>query len=157
MSSSGDVSLIASLNNVSSMLNRYFAIAIFIFGTIGNVLNCLILLQPTLRSNPCSLFFLVSSIAHLTFIYSGLTTRMLSGWAVDLTNTIGWLCKLRAQWKMPTEVWSSFCLFQPFSMRSYSIVTKPISSTRHSNVMDAQNCVASSRQCLMHLSLQQYQ
>jgi hypothetical protein len=41
------------------------------------------------------LFFLVSSIAHLSFIFSGLTTRMLAGWAVDLTNTIGWLCKLR--------------------------------------------------------------
>jgi hypothetical protein len=39
--------------------------------------------------------FLFSSIAHLIFIYAGLTTRMLSGWAVDLTNTIGWLCKLR--------------------------------------------------------------
>jgi hypothetical protein len=77
------------------MLNRYFSIVIFIFGTIGNVLNCLILAQPTLRSNPCALFFLFSSFAHLTFIYAGLTTRMLSGWAVDLTNTIGWLCKLR--------------------------------------------------------------
>jgi hypothetical protein len=77
------------------MLNRYFAIFIFIFGTIGNVLNFLILSQPTLRSNPCALFFLFSSVAHLSFIYSGLTTRMLSGWAADLTNTIGWLCKLR--------------------------------------------------------------
>jgi hypothetical protein len=95
MSSSFDVSLIASLGNISAMLNRYFAIAIFIFGTIGNILNCLILSQATLRSNPCALFFLVSSIAHLSFIYSGLTTRMLSGWADDLTNTIGWLCKLR--------------------------------------------------------------
>ena len=78
-----------------TILNRYFAIVIFIFGTIGNILNCFILSQRTLRSNPCALFFLVSSIAHLIFIYSGLTTRMLSGWADDLTNTIGWLCKLR--------------------------------------------------------------
>jgi hypothetical protein len=77
------------------MLNRYFAIAIFIFGTIGNVLNCLILSQRNLRSNPCALFFLFSSIAHLSFIYAGLTTRMLSGWAVDLSSTIGWLCKIR--------------------------------------------------------------
>jgi hypothetical protein len=95
MSSSVDMSLIASLNNVSDMLNRYFGILIFIFGTIGNILNCFTLSQPTLRSNPCALFFLFSSIAHLSFILSGLTTRILSGWAADLTNTIGWLCKLR--------------------------------------------------------------
>jgi hypothetical protein len=95
MSSSADVNLIASLNNVSAMLNRYFAIVIFIFGTIGNILNLFVLAQPTLRSNPCALFFLFSSIAHLSFIYSGLTTRILSGWAADLTATIGWLCKLR--------------------------------------------------------------
>jgi hypothetical protein len=95
MASSVDVSFIASLSNVSAMLNRYFAIFIFIFGTIGNVLNFFVLSQPTLRSNPCALFFLVSSIAHLSFIFSGLTTRMLAGWAADLTNTIGWLCKLR--------------------------------------------------------------
>ncbi len=95
MSSSADASLIASLTDVSNTLNRYFAIVIFIFGTIGNILNFFTLLQPTLRSNPCALFFLFSSIGHLIFIYSGLTTRMLSGWAADLTNTIGWLCKLR--------------------------------------------------------------
>jgi len=95
MSSSADASLIASLSNVMAMLNRYFSIFIFIFGTIGNVLNFFVLGQPALRSNPCALLFLLSSFAHLSFIYSGLTTRMLSGWAADLTNTIGWLCKLR--------------------------------------------------------------
>jgi hypothetical protein len=89
------MSLIATLSYVSSILNRYFAIAIFIFGTIGNILNCLIFSQRNLRSNPCSLFFLVSSIANLSYIYTGLTTRMLTGWAIDLTATIGWLCKLR--------------------------------------------------------------
>jgi hypothetical protein len=95
MSSSVDMSLIASLTNVSNILNRYLAIFIFIFGTIGNILNFFTLSQLTLRSNPCALFFLFSSIAHLSFILSGLTTRILSGWAADLTNTIGWLCKLR--------------------------------------------------------------
>jgi len=84
------------LSNVMAMLNRYFSIFIFIFGTIGNVLNLFVLSQPTLRSNPCALFFLVSSIANLSFIYSGLIPRMLAGWAADLTNTIGCLCKLRA-------------------------------------------------------------
>ncbi|CAF4662290.1 unnamed protein product, partial [Rotaria sp. Silwood1] len=34
-------------------------------------------------------------MASLTSIVSGLTTRMLAGYAVDLTNTIDWLCKFR--------------------------------------------------------------
>jgi hypothetical protein len=94
--SSSDADTIAAWNNISDGINRYFSIFIFLFGTIGNVLNVLVLSRPTLRTNPCSLFFLISSIANMIAILSGLTTRMLSGWAVDLTNTIDWLCQLRA-------------------------------------------------------------
>ncbi|CAF3426682.1 unnamed protein product [Rotaria socialis] len=93
---STDTSAIASWNNISANINRYFSIVIFLFGTIGNILNIIILSQRQLRTNPCSLFFLISSMANLSAILSGLTTRMLSGWALDLTNTIDWLCKLRA-------------------------------------------------------------
>jgi hypothetical protein len=39
--------------------------------------------------------FLVSSVAGLIMIISGLTTRLTAGWAVDLSETIGWLCKIR--------------------------------------------------------------
>lgn len=94
--SSNITNLILSLNNVSSQLNRYFSIFIFISGIFGNLLNCLVLSQRSLRTNPCSFLFLISSIASLISILSGLTTRMLAGYAVDLTNTISWLCKLRA-------------------------------------------------------------
>ncbi|CAF1637153.1 unnamed protein product [Rotaria magnacalcarata] len=94
--SSTDTSAIASWNNLSDEFNRYFSIIIFLFGTIGNILNIIVLSQRQLRTNPCSLFFLISSIANLSAILSGLTTRMLSGWALDLTNTIDWLCKTRA-------------------------------------------------------------
>ncbi|CAF2854861.1 unnamed protein product [Rotaria sp. Silwood2] len=87
--------LILSLNNMSTQLNRYCSVFIFIFGVLGNILNCIVLSQRPLRKNPCSFFFLISSMANLTSILSGLTTRMLAGYAVDLTNTIDWLCKLR--------------------------------------------------------------
>ncbi|CAF3336469.1 unnamed protein product [Rotaria sp. Silwood1] len=83
------------LNSISSQLNRYFSIFIFIFGVIGNILNCIVLSQRPHRTNPCSFYFLISSMASLTSIVSGLTTRMLAGYAVDLTNTIDWLCKFR--------------------------------------------------------------
>ena len=88
--------LILRLNDVSTQLNRYFSIFIFIFGIVGNILNCLVLSQRALRTNPCSFCFLISSIASFISILSGLATRMLAGYAVDLTNTITWLCKLRA-------------------------------------------------------------
>jgi hypothetical protein len=94
--SSSDADAIAAWNNNSAQINRYFSIVIFLFGTIGNILNTFVLSQRELRTNPCSLLFLISSISNLVAILSGLTSRMLSGWALDLTNTIDWLCKLRA-------------------------------------------------------------
>jgi len=82
-------------NNATTQLNRYFSICIFLFGIIGNILNILVLSQRNLRSNPCASLFLVSSIASLVAIFSGLFTRTTAGWAIDLTATITWLCQLR--------------------------------------------------------------
>ncbi|CAF3405401.1 unnamed protein product [Rotaria sp. Silwood1] len=90
------VNLITSLNIAATSINRYVSIFIYIFGTIGNLLNILVLSQRTLRSNPSSIFFLFSSIAGLFVIISGLTGQMLSSYAADLTLTIDWICKLRS-------------------------------------------------------------
>jgi hypothetical protein len=90
-----DANLITTLNNVSIQMNRYLSILIFVFGISGNILNIVIFLHRTLRSNSCASLFLVTSIVNIICIVSGLTSRMLSGWAADLTNTIGWLCKMR--------------------------------------------------------------
>lgn len=87
--------LIASINNATVQLNRYIPLVIFFSGIIGNLLNIFVLSRRTLRTNPCAFFFLVSSIAGLVAIVSGLTTRLTAGWAVDLSETISWLCKLR--------------------------------------------------------------
>jgi len=94
-SSNATADLIASLNNASNTLNRYIPIFIYIFGIIGNFLNVLVLSQRTLRSNPSAAFFVISSIAGLIAILSGLTSRMMAGYAVDLTNTVNWICILR--------------------------------------------------------------
>ena len=93
---SSDAEFIVSINNISAQINRYFSIFIFLFGVTGNILNILVLFQRSFRSNPCAVLFLVSSVADLVAIISGLTSRMLSGWAADLTNTDRCLCKLRA-------------------------------------------------------------
>jgi hypothetical protein len=94
MSSTNDTNLIDLLDCISEQLNRYIAIVIFIFGTVGNILNCLVLSQRTLRTNPCALLFLVSSFVDLISILFGLTTRILAGWNLDPTTTINWICKI---------------------------------------------------------------
>ncbi|CAF3125293.1 unnamed protein product [Rotaria sp. Silwood2] len=94
-SSNATIDFSAYLNNASNLLNRYLPIFIYIFGTAGNLLNVLVLSQRTLRSNTSAIFLLISSIAGLIVILSGLTSRMMSGYTTDLTLTIGWICKLR--------------------------------------------------------------
>ena len=93
--SSSDLSLISTLNSLTPHLNRYLSIIILLFGTVGNILNCIALSQRGLRSNPCASLFLASSVASLITLISGVAVRLLAGWSLDLTDTIGWLCKLR--------------------------------------------------------------
>ncbi|CAF1201258.1 unnamed protein product [Adineta steineri] len=90
-----NITFINYVNQLSSDLDRYLSIAILLFGTIGNILNCLALSQRPLRSNPCVFFFLTSSIASIITLISGVLVRLLSGWSADLTNTVNWLCKVR--------------------------------------------------------------
>lgn len=94
-SNSSDAIAIAHLNFLASQMNRYLSIAILLFGTIGNLLNCLTLSQRILRSNPCAAHFLGSSVANLVALISGATVRLLAGWGADLTETISWICKVR--------------------------------------------------------------
>ncbi|CAF3643772.1 unnamed protein product [Rotaria sp. Silwood1] len=88
--------IMETLNSTSAPLTCYFSLFIFFFGTIGNSLNILVLTQRSIRSNPCVFLFLISSIANLISILSGLPPRILSTWQLDLTATNDILCKLRA-------------------------------------------------------------
>ncbi|CAF5148963.1 unnamed protein product, partial [Rotaria sp. Silwood1] len=92
---SSNTMIIITLSVISAQLNRYLSIVILLFGVVGNLLNCLALSQRTLRSNPCALLFLASSIASLITLISGVAVRLLAGWTIDLTDSIGWLCKFR--------------------------------------------------------------
>ena len=96
MALDNDDERIHSLNFVSVQLNRFLSPTVFIFGVVGNILNCLVLSQRTLRSNPCALLFLVSSFIDLISIVIGLPPRILAGWNLDPTAKISSLCKLRA-------------------------------------------------------------
>ena len=81
---------------ISLQLYRYVPIAELLLGTFGNIMNVLIFMRPSLRSNPCSFYFWISSINNLFYLYVGLLTRMLaSGWSLDPTQKSNILCKLR--------------------------------------------------------------
>jgi hypothetical protein len=123
MSSLSEASLIASLNNVITQINRYFGIFIFLFGVVGNTANIFILSQPPLRSNPCTWLFLVASIANFIAILAGLDSRFLSTWGADLTNTNQFLCKLRA-----------FLLFNGITVGAWLITLATIDRWLSSNI-----------------------
>ncbi|CAF3587378.1 unnamed protein product [Rotaria socialis] len=92
--STTDVRIIL-INNISLQLNHYITLFVFLFGTVGNVLNIIVLSQPLLRRTPCAVYFLGSSVASLGIIIIGLPSRMIAGKISDLTNTSSYLCKSR--------------------------------------------------------------
>ncbi|CAF4658203.1 unnamed protein product, partial [Rotaria sp. Silwood2] len=98
------------LVNISLQLNRSVPILQLILGTFGNIMNILIFTRRSLRTNPCSHYFLASSINNLFVLYVALLTRLLSsGWKIDPSNSNIVLCKLRIFF-----VYSSLCLIQWF-------------------------------------------
>jgi hypothetical protein len=96
MASSTNAQEIQLFNSISDQLNRYLAPLILIFGVFGNILNCLVFSQKRFRVNSCAYLFLIASVINLISLICGLSTRILSGWSMDPTNTVNWLCKGRA-------------------------------------------------------------
>jgi hypothetical protein len=88
--------IIQTLPVISLQLNRIVPIFQIILGTFGNIMNILIFTRRSLRTNPCSSYFLASSINNLFVLYVATLTRLLSsGWKIDPSNTSNVLCKLR--------------------------------------------------------------
>ncbi|UJR32293.1 hypothetical protein I4U23_019757 [Adineta vaga] len=87
--------LIASIKDATIHLNRYLSIIIFLSGIIGNILNIFVLSKRVFFSNSCAFLFLISSITSLFAIVSGLTSRIVANWTVDLVSTVDWLCQFR--------------------------------------------------------------
>ncbi|CAF1666048.1 unnamed protein product [Adineta ricciae] len=67
---------------------------IFLFRTIGDALNVMVLSQQLFRFNFCALLFLFSSVANFIAIASGLICRLFTGRSVDSINTGRRLYKL---------------------------------------------------------------
>ncbi|CAF4279916.1 unnamed protein product [Rotaria socialis] len=62
MSSRSDATLVATLDDTTFQIIRYGSIFIFLFGTIGNAFNILVLSQSSFRSSPCAQLFLFASV-----------------------------------------------------------------------------------------------
>ena len=88
--------LIADLSIATFWLNRISPLISIGFGTIGNIFNIAIFTRRPLRSNPCSMYFLASTIANCVVMYVALLTRYLAtSWNIDPTATNTHWCKIR--------------------------------------------------------------
>lgn len=96
MSNVSDAATIALFGVISTRLNSYITLVVFVLGTIGNLLSIVVLCQSTLRRNPCVLYFLASSTSSLSIVLVGLPSRLIAGWtSVDPSTTNAALCKIR--------------------------------------------------------------
>ncbi|CAF2393942.1 unnamed protein product [Rotaria sp. Silwood2] len=90
-----DLAFILYINNISIQINCYVPIFLLLFGIIGHLTSCLVFVQRTLRSNPCSIYFLAASLSNLIFLIT-LLGPMLNLWnkSLNLLITVSVLCKL---------------------------------------------------------------
>ncbi|CAF3148210.1 unnamed protein product [Rotaria sp. Silwood2] len=130
-----DADLIATIENVTLQLVRYFSIFIFLFGSIGNILNVLILSQRSFRSNSCAVLFLFSSVVNFVAIIFGLPSRILSGWGADLTATNRCFCKLRGlvvNTARPVAIWYIlFAMIDRWLLSSLKLQRRQMSSLKN--------------------------
>ena len=83
-----------TLNRISSQLIIWGCVGFFIIGVTGCLLNIYVFIQPSLRRNPCSMYFLSSTIAGFIFLIVSIPFRVLQfGFNIDPTYyLLGW-CK----------------------------------------------------------------
>ncbi|CAF2259238.1 unnamed protein product [Rotaria magnacalcarata] len=75
-------------------VNRYRSLIVFIFVSVGAVLNVIIFsTDRNLKQNPCSRFFLASVVGSCIALFSGLPTRFSSSFGLDLTVKYDIPCK----------------------------------------------------------------
>ncbi len=89
-------SLPNNIYSVASWINLCIPPFLIAFGTFGNVLNLIVFTRRTLRTNPCSMYFLAGSINNLFATYVVILSRYLSiNWNLDISTRNNVFCKLR--------------------------------------------------------------
>jgi hypothetical protein len=82
-------------NYITAQITIWGLLICFIFGFIGYLLNIYVFIQPSLRKNPCSMYFLSSSIAGSIFLSVSAPFRVLQfGFNIDPTYYLLEFCKI---------------------------------------------------------------
>ena len=88
--------LLSSLNIIQYYFYRLILPMFLIFGTIGNVFNLIIFVQPYLRKNPCSIYLLVYTVISICWIdFIGLTSSLSIGYSIDISVQSTIICRVR--------------------------------------------------------------
>ncbi len=83
-----------TLNRIATEITIWGLIICFIFGGFGFLSNIYVFTRPSLRANPCSMYFLSSSIAGLIFLIVSVPFRVLQfGFNIDPTYYLLGFCK----------------------------------------------------------------
>ncbi|CAF4193559.1 unnamed protein product [Rotaria sp. Silwood2] len=137
-STNATISYIAKLQYISGQLSLYMSVVILVSGLIGNLLNCLVFTQQSLRSRPCVIYFLVASILNLIIIFSGVAPRAFQIFFMipDRTETVSTLCKLRLVVLFTMRTISSWLLTLA-SMDRYLISSPHANRRQMSNLKNA--------------------
>lgn len=87
------ISLVTMINiNIS----RYGMGFVILLGNIGSIFSLLTLSRPSLRNNPCAMYFLATSSTQLLAFNFAFMTRILQFcYNIQTVNHVLWLCKLR--------------------------------------------------------------
>ncbi|CAF1432228.1 unnamed protein product [Adineta ricciae] len=87
---------LSTLNIVQYYFYRLILPIFLIFGTIGNVFNLIIFVQPYLRKSPCSIYLLVYTIISICWIdFIGLTSSLSIGYSIDISIQSTIICRIR--------------------------------------------------------------
>ncbi len=95
MSSSAE-DLFTTLNTIQCCLYHYVLPLFIAFGTVGNLFNLIVFLQPYLRTNPCSIYLLAYTTVSICWVdFVALTASLSIGFSTDLGIQSPAACRIR--------------------------------------------------------------
>ncbi|CAF1494013.1 unnamed protein product [Didymodactylos carnosus] len=99
--------LLLSILYVTPLINFYAAFPFLFFGTIGNLLTIIVFTRKTLRSNPCVVYLLATTIPCTLALYFAYLVKISETLGFDLAR-ISAFCKMRLYIIDPSQFTSSW-------------------------------------------------
>lgn len=85
-----------ALATITTQLNLYCGMVLFIVGSVGAVLNMSVFRQRSLRTSPCSLYLFSQSFFDLSHLVNTLFTRILFSLGVETYTKSDAFCRIRS-------------------------------------------------------------